>query len=87
MTFWQKLLQTNGFEFSFCSFNCSRPTEDINDVFRRQAMVSLHSSAYPSHDVDPYDSVQDEEEEDLNKLIQEANRYFYALMNRIVRSA
>ena len=39
-------------------------------------MVSLHSSAYPSHNdaVDPYDTVQDEDEEDLNKLILEANR-------------
>ena len=37
-------------------------------------MVSLHSSStYPSQDADTFDTMQ-EDDQDLNKLIQEANK-------------
>nr|CAB3262171.1 uncharacterized protein LOC100178305 [Phallusia mammillata] len=50
--------------------------EDINDVYRRQAMVSLHSNVPNQRNgdgSDHYDSVH-EDNDDLNRLIKEANR-------------
>lgn len=64
-----KLFYINMFAFR-------KPAEDINEIFKRQAMVSLHSSASTNQIEwrDPYDTVHDDDEEDLSKLIHQANK-------------